>query len=124
MTKKSPFGLLFLKNWSPKVSFRRLFRVSHKSTYPAKAHFYGFFLKPSLRYIKEYDTLPNTMVASSYIFIEGITDEALEVEQELLKHIGDNDNDVHDTMVNKRMTTIEIQIKNTEGVAACLTLRE
>ena len=64
------------------------------------------------------------MVASSYIFIEGITDEAPEVEQELLKHIGDNDNDVHDTMVNKRMTTIEIQIKNTEGVAACLTLRE
>ena len=56
-----------------------------------------------------------------YIFIEGITDEALEDEKELLKHIGDNV--VHDTMVNNRMTTMEIHIK-TEGIAACLTLRE
>ena len=61
-------------------------------------------------------------MVASYIFIEGITGEALEEEKELLKHMGDND--VHDTMVDERMTTIEIQIKNTEGVAACLTLRE
>ena len=61
-------------------------------------------------------------MVTSYIFIKGISDEALEEEKELLKHIGDDN--VHDTMVNKRMTTIEIQNKNTEGVAACVTLRE
>ena len=61
-------------------------------------------------------SMPKTQWLLRIIFIEDITDEALKEEKELLKHIGDND--VHDTMVNRRMTTIEIQTQNTEGVAA------
>ena len=37
MAKKSPFGLLSFKNWSPKVSFRRLLNFSHKRLYPVIA---------------------------------------------------------------------------------------
>ena len=55
----------------------------------------------------------NTKVAP-YNFIEDINDEALEEENELLKH-----NDVHDTMVNRRMTDRDSN-QNTEGVCRVL----